>query len=101
MKKSALCAKAVNQKQPRPGKECGPGTAAPEPEPTHRLGLRRLWAPKHSGIAACIMEGMADKEISRAMGLGFHVVKWEVQKVLKMIGARNRTHAAALLAVMA
>ena len=52
--------------------------------------------PFQSGIMACILDGLSDKETSRAMGCCHRTVRRHVEALMFRTGARNRTHLAAL-----
>ena len=49
-------------------------------------------------VARHLAAGMSNKEIARVLGVEVVTVKKHVGNILRKLGARNRTHAAVLLA---
>ena len=60
-----------------------------------RLTMRQI------GLAACLLEGMSEKESARAIGASHDVVRYNLRQMRLKLGARNTRHLIAILAAMA
>jgi DNA-binding CsgD family transcriptional regulator len=56
-------------------------------DPTYTL------TPHQIELLQCLAEGMSDKEVARAFGIGLRTVKTHLQQIRGRLGARNTTHA--------
>lgn len=56
-----------------------------------RLDLITLQEKK---VATFLIYGWGNKEIAKILGISTHTVKLHVTKLIRKIGAKNRTHAA-------
>ncbi|WP_169742089.1 LuxR C-terminal-related transcriptional regulator [Phycicoccus jejuensis] len=48
-------------------------------------------------MALFLLDGHSDREIATALGVGARTVSHEVREVVAWLGARNRSHAVAML----
>ena len=62
-----------------------------------RLSRRRLL---DTGVAACLLDGLTDKEAALAMGVPTTAIKHTIEVLMRAHGARNRVHLAVMLARM-
>ena len=53
--------------------------------------------PNQSGVAACIVDGMVDKDIARAVGCSITAASDRVRRLRIKLGAKNRIHLALIL----
>lgn len=60
-----------------------------------------LWTPQRSGVAACVCDGLTDRETAQAMGCSENTVQRHTRVLALALGARNRQHLAALLGALA
>jgi len=60
-----------------------------------------LWTPTRSGVAACIVDGLTNRETCRAMGCTTTTVQRHVKVMMRAFGARNRVNLAAMLGACA
>ena len=56
--------------------------------------------PTESAIVACLIDGLTAKNTSRAIGLAVNTIRWHQTRIYRKLGARNKTHAAAIAAQM-
>jgi DNA-binding NarL/FixJ family response regulator len=63
-------------------------------------GAGHIWTPIRCGIAACILDGLTIKQTASAMGRRVFTVEYHVTKLRAALGARSRTHLAAILGAM-
>ncbi len=61
--------------------------------------LPRRWIPTRSAVAACLLDGMSQKEIARAIGRSVSRVEEHVRALRVEFGARNCVQLGAALAV--
>jgi DNA-binding CsgD family transcriptional regulator len=55
-----------------------------------RERARLRLTPRQSGVAACLLDGMGNKEIAGACGLELDQVEWDLRSLLRIFQARNR-----------
>ncbi|MBM6398897.1 helix-turn-helix transcriptional regulator [Phycicoccus sonneratiae] len=67
--------------------------ALPWPE----AGLLPPLPDRRFRVAALLMDGNTDREIAAELGVGERTVSAEVRAIIDWLGARNRTHAVAML----
>lgn len=64
----------------------------PEPEGWRENTTGAKLAERKAGVLALIAEGCSDPEIASELGVPVGTVQWDVKGLLRMFGARNRTH---------
>ena len=52
---------------------------------------------RRAAVAACLLDGLENKEIARAVDMPLHAVGRELKRLCAIFGARNRVHLAVLL----
>jgi DNA-binding CsgD family transcriptional regulator len=57
---------------------------------------RRELTPAEHRIALLLQDGFSDRQIAIALQVSEHTVKAHVRRILHVLGARNRTHAAVI-----
>ncbi len=65
--------------------------------PWQELGLRAPLPERRFRVALLLLDGHSDREIADALGVGARTVSQEVREVVAWLGARNRSHAVAML----
>ncbi|WP_084696883.1 helix-turn-helix transcriptional regulator [Phycicoccus jejuensis] len=65
--------------------------------PWQELGLRTPLPERPFRVALFLLDGHSDREIATALGVGARTVSHEVREVVAWLGARNRSHAVAML----
>jgi DNA-binding CsgD family transcriptional regulator len=71
----------------------GTGAAAKVVATTELFGSRL--SPKELKVLELMADGAPDKEICRSLWVSENTVKTHVRRILRKLGARNRTHAVA------
>jgi len=54
---------------------------------------RILLTPRETEVLRSVSEGMANKEIARALGISLHTVKFHLESLMHKLGASSRTEA--------
>lgn len=57
--------------------------------------------PLQSGVAACVLDAMTDKEAAKALGKSPTSVSFTLEKLFEKFGARNRVQLALRLQLLA
>jgi len=65
--------------------------------PWSEVGLRPPLPPRRREVALGLLSGRSDREIAQELGTSERTVSAEVRAVVDWLGARNRTHAVAML----
>ena len=60
--------------------------------------MRKELSAREHDVARLLVKGVSNKEIARSLGIEVVTAKKHVGKILRKIGARNRTQAAMVLA---
>jgi DNA-binding NarL/FixJ family response regulator len=61
-----------------------------------QLPDRRELTPAEHRVARLLHQGLTDREIGEELRLSQHTVKAHIRRILHVLEARNRTHAAVL-----
>ncbi|MBM6398896.1 helix-turn-helix transcriptional regulator [Phycicoccus sonneratiae] len=65
--------------------------------PWQEVGLRPPLPPRRFEVALDLLAGWSDRAIAERLGIGERTVSGEVRAIVDWLGARNRTHAVAML----
>ena len=58
------------------------------------------WLPIHSGIAACMIDGLTRRQMCKALGRSNQGIGYRITQMRAMLGVPERNRAALLLALM-
>jgi len=63
-----------------------------DPEDARDAPWARRWGlpPRHAAVAACIMQGLTDKQTAERLGLTLNTVRTYVQRTFERMGVHNR-----------